>query len=118
MLSYALMAAPIVAVCYVLFARPVLAAHFKGLYAEADGFWQKVWALCGKSATLAASYVAQVLGWVFQAIDPVASVLGDPDLKEQIAELFKADPAVLGKLMSAISLVIIAARVRSLFKGQ
>jgi hypothetical protein len=112
------MAAPIVAVCYVLFARPILAAQFKDLYAEADGFWQTVWALCGKSWTLATSYVVQFVGFLFQAIDPVAEILGDPDLKQQIADALQANPATLGKVMSIISFIVIAARLRGLFKGQ
>lgn len=117
MLSYVLMAAPVVAVCYVLFARPVLLAQFKDLYAEADGFWQTVWALCGKSWTLATGYVVQFVGVLFQAIDPIAEILGDPELKQQIAEALQASPATLGRVMSLISLIVIAARLRGLFKG-
>ncbi|MCK1668613.1 hypothetical protein IVA91_27500 [Bradyrhizobium sp. 153] len=114
-----LLTIPTIIVVYVLAVRPVLRElpQFKALYAEADGFWQKVWAACGKSALLAGSYVAQVVGWIFQALDPMAELLGDPDLKQRIADALQTNPKALGLVMSIISAVIIAARLRSLFKG-
>ncbi|MBR0876871.1 hypothetical protein JQ608_06605 [Bradyrhizobium liaoningense] len=110
---------PTIVVVYVLGVRPMLRElpQFKALYAEADGLWQKVWAACGKSALLAGSYVAQVVGWSFQALDPIAELLGDPDLKAQIADALHSNPKALGMIMSVISAVIIAARLRNLFKG-
>lgn len=118
-LAWLCLTAPVAFVVYALFVRPTLAAMpaFKAMYANADGFWQKVWALCGKSATLAISYGLQVIGWAFQAIDPVAELLNDPDIKQTIADALSADPTTLGRVMSVISVVIIAARMRSLFKG-
>jgi len=115
-LAWLALLGPVAIVVYVLFMRPLLAAHFKTLYADADGFWQKVWALCGKSTTLAVSYGVQAVGWAFQAIDPVAELLNDPDLKQTISDTLQANPTTLGRVMSLISIVIIAARVRSLFK--
>ncbi len=103
-------------VAYWLFLRPVLRAYpaFKQFYAEADTFWEKVWALCGKSVTLAFSYFIQALSWALQWIDPIASFLGDPALREQITERLKADPVILGYVLMAISFFTIAARVRSM----
>lgn len=118
-LAWFALLAPIAAVVYVLFVRPVLAALpvFKVLYAEADGFWSKAWVLCGRSVTVAVSYGVQVVGWALQAIDPVAELLGDPELKQQIADALQTNPTLLGRIMSLISIVIVAARLRSLFKG-
>lgn len=100
---------------YVLFLRPVLRAipAFKEFYADADGFWQKAWALCGKSVTLAFAYVLQGVSQLLTWIDPIANMLGDPDLRQQITDTLKTNPKVLGYVLMAISFITIAARVRS-----
>lgn len=105
---------------YFLFLRPVLRAipALKGFYEEADGFWQKVWAVCGNSATLAWSYAVQAIGWCLQLIDPVASLVGDPDLRQQITETLGANPKALGYVLMLISAVTIAARLRSITKDE
>lgn len=107
---------PGLVVAYVLFIRPELAAmpRFKSLYARADGFWAKVWALCGKSFTLAFSYFIQGLSWCLQWIDPIATFFGDPDLREQLTATLQADPKILGYVMMFISAATIAARVHGL----
>lgn len=103
-------------VAYWLFLRPVLRAvpALMDFYAEADGFWQKIWALCGKSVTMAFAYFIQALSWALQWIDPIANFFGDPDLRQQLTEMLQANPKVLGYVMMAISFATIAARVRSL----
>lgn len=108
--------APGLLVAYWLFLRPVLRAMpaFKQFYTEADGFWEKVWAVCGRSATLALSYFIQALSWSLQWIDPIATFFGDPELREQITVALKADPKILGYVLMLISALTIAARVRSL----
>ena len=107
---------PSLVVGYALFLRPMLHAMpaFKQFYAEADGFWQKVWALCGKSMTLAFAYVVQAVSWLLQWIDPIASMVGDPDLRQQITENLGSNPKLLGYVLMGISFITIAARVRSL----
>jgi hypothetical protein len=107
---------PSLVVGYALFLRPMLHAMpaFKQIYAEADGFWQKVWALCGKSMTLAFAYVVQAVSWLLQWIDPIASMVGDPDLRQQITENLGSNPKLLGYVLMGISFITIAARVRSL----
>lgn len=104
---------------YALFLRPVLRAlpQFKTFYAEADGFWQKVWALCGNSATVAWSYAVQAVGWALQWIDPIASMVGDPDLRTQITTTLQANPKFLGYVLMGISAITIAARLRSIGKA-
>ncbi len=86
------------------FLRPVLRAlpAFQQFYAEADGFWQKVWALCGKSATLAFAFLVQAVSWVLQWIDPIASFLGDPDFRQQLTEALQANPKVLGYVLMGV----------------
>ena len=87
-MTWAILILPGLIVAYALFLRPVLRAlpAFKEFYAHADGFWAKVWALCGKSATLAFAYFIQALSWVLQWIDPVAAFFGDPDMRQQLTE--------------------------------
>ena len=103
-------------VAYFLFLRPVLRAlpAFKEFYAQADGFWAKVWALCGNSATMAFAYFIQALSWAFQWIDPIATFFGDPDMRQQLTEALGANPKVLGYVLMAVSFITIATRVRSI----
>ncbi len=119
MLTFLAIALPGLFVGYVLVLRPVLRAlpMFKSFYADADGFWSKAWALCGQSATLAVSLGVQVVGWLLQAIEPVGAMLGDEELKQTIAEHLGTNPKVLGIVMTAISFITIAARLRGLARG-
>ena len=101
---------------YFFFIRPVLEAvpAFKKFYTEADGFWNKVWAVCGKSATMAWSYILAGVGLAMQMLDPVASTLGDPNLSSQITSTLQSDPKILGYFAIAVSAITIAARLRSI----
>lgn len=105
-------------VAYFLYLRPLLRSlpMLKRFYEEADGFWSTVWVFCGKSVTLAFSYFIQVLSWALQAIDPIANALGDPDLRQQIADGLQANPEVLGYILMGISFLTIAARLQGLVK--
>jgi hypothetical protein len=104
---------------YAFFLRPVLAAmpKFQKFYAEADGFWATVWAVCGKSATMAWSYFLMLVGGVLQWVEPIASALGDPDIKSQITEGLQTNPKYLGYFAMLVSAITIAARLRSISKG-
>lgn len=115
---WAVLILPGAIVAYFLYLRPFLHTlpMLKRFYDEADGFWQKVWALCGKSVTMAFSYFIQVLSWALQAVDPIASFLGDPDLRQQITEGLQANPKVLGYILMGISFLTIAARLQGLVK--
>ena len=103
---------------YALFLRPVLRAlpQLKDFYAEADGFWAKAWAVCGRSVTIVWGIVLQLLGQGLQWIDPIANMLGDPELRTQITDTLQTNPKVLGYVLMVISAVTIAARLRSLAK--
>jgi hypothetical protein len=50
-------------------------------------------------------------------LDPLARVVGDPDLKEQVTSLLQSNPKVLGYVTISISLITIAVRMRSIAKG-
>lgn len=110
---------PGLACLYALVLRPLLhrIPAFQKFYADADGFWQKVWALCGQSVTIAWGWLLSGIGTALAAIDPIASALGDPDLKGQIGNALSSNPKVLGYVMMAISFITIAARLRSIAKG-
>lgn len=116
MISFLFLILPGLIVAYALFLRPELKKHFGAFYAEADGFWAKVWALCGKSVTVAFSYIVQFVGWCLQIIDPVATFLGDPDMKQQLTDALQANPQVLGYILMAISAITLYARVRTIVK--
>jgi hypothetical protein len=96
---------------HALLPRPVLEAipAFKAFYDQADGFWQKAWALCGKSVTVMWCYALAAVGFVMQWIEPLATALGDPDIKQQVTETLQANPKVLGHVLMGISAVTAAA---------
>lgn len=100
---------------YLLVLRPVLHAlpQLKTFYAEADGFWEKVWALNWNSLTIAWSYFMTAVGITLEWLEPVAAALGDPDFKAQLADWLQADPKTLGRILMGIAVVNIAARLRS-----
>ena len=104
---------------YVLLLRPLLAAipQLRKFYAEADGFWAKVSALGWHSATIAWSYFMIVVGLIMNWIEPLATALGDPDIKNQVTNTLQADPKILAYVMMAISAITIAARLRSITKA-
>lgn len=107
------------AVCgYIFLLRPALESvpALKQFYAEADGFWQTLWAVCGKSLTIAWSYLLAGIGFAAQAIDPLAAALGDPDLRSQITSVISADPKIIGYVAMAVSFITILARLRSIGK--
>lgn len=113
-----LLVAPGIVAAYFMFLRPALRAMpaFKTFYAEADSVWQKIWAVCGKSVTMAWSYVLALFGGVWSQIDTIATTLGDPNFKQQVTDLIGADPKALGYFAMTVSAVTIAARLRSLAK--
>lgn len=104
---------------YLILLRPVLKAlpALKGFYTEADTFWQKAWALCGNSLTMVWSYFLMVAGGLLNQVDNIAATLGDPNFKQQVAQIIGADPKALGYFAMVVSAVTIAARLRSIAKG-
>lgn len=104
---------------YAFLARPLLhkVPALKQFYDEADGFWAKVWALCGRSVTILWSYILAAIGSGFELIDPLAKAVGDPDLKAQVTNALQSHPDVLGYFALLVSIVTIAARLRSLGKA-
>lgn len=113
---YFLLIAPGAIVAYWLFLRPFLHAlpQLKGFYEKADGFWQTVWALCGNSLVIAWMYVVQGFGQLITWIDPIANLIGDPELRTHITEALGANPKILGYVLMGISAITIAARLRSI----
>lgn len=101
---------------YCLFLRKELSAlpALKKFYTEADGFWAKVWAICGKSVTMAWAYFLGALGTLFNQLDSIAATLGDPNFKQQVADFLHSDPKYLGYFMMVVSAFTIAARLKGL----
>jgi len=102
-----------------LLLRPVLHAvpAFKKFYSEADGFWSKAWAVCGKSVTMVWSYTLMLAGGLLNQLDNIAATLGDQGFKEQVAGVLHSDPTYLGYFAMLVSAVTIAARLRGIAKG-
>jgi hypothetical protein len=107
------------ACAYGLIARPLLhkIPALAKFYTEADGFWAKAWAICGKSVTMAWGYLLAGIGSALSLIDPIAATLGDPDLKGQVTGLLQSNPKALGYFAIGVSVITIAARLHSLGKS-
>lgn len=103
---------------YFMFLRPRLKVFpaLATFYAEADGFWAKVWAVCGKSLTMAWSYVILIAGALLNQLDSIATTLGDPNFKQQVGDFLHSDPKYLGYFAMMVSGFTIAARLRSIAK--
>lgn len=105
---------------YFMFLRKELSSlpQFQKFYAEADSFWSKVWALCGKSVTMAWSYLLMALGGMFNQLDTIAATLGDPNFKQQVQDFLHADPKYLGYFVMVVSAFTIAARLKGISQGK
>jgi len=104
---------------YFMLLRPLLhkLPAFQKFYAEADGFWAKVWAICGQSVTVLWGYVLGGIGSGLALLDKVAPAVGDADLKDKVTQALQSNPQILGYILAGISAVTIAARVRSLLRA-
>lgn len=77
--------------------------------------WARLKACCLNSLTVAWGYCLGLAGVTAQWIDTLGDVLGDPDVKEQLSTAI-GDPRTVGRLLLAVSVVTIIARLRSLRK--
>lgn len=97
---------------YFLFFRSVLKGipALKGFYDQADGFWAKLWALCGRSVTM-------LWGYFLASLGALSAALGDPAIMGQIMAVLKEHPEYLSYGLMAISAITIASRLRSIGKS-
>lgn len=106
---------------YALLLRPFLQKipGFATFYAEANGFWAKVWALCGNSVTVLWGYVLGGIGAAFTFADQIAAAAGDPalNLTQKVTDAFKDHPSLVGYILTGISVLTIVARIRSIGKA-
>lgn len=73
----------------------------------------KIKAVCLHSMTIAWSYCVALAGALASIIDDLADGLGDPGVKDQISAAI-GDVKTTGRIMLAISVVTIIARLRTL----
>lgn len=78
--------------------------------------WAKIKAACLHSLTVAWSYVLFVVGAAGSFIDTLASLFGDPNLKDQIAAAI-GDAKTTGRILLGISVVTLLSRLRTLGKS-
>ena len=112
---------PGLALFYAMILRPLLhkIPQFKQFYTEADGFWEKVWALCGNSLTIMWGYLLAGFGSSLEVLDWAAAAFGDPDmnLKQHIMDTLKDYPNLTAYALMIISGITIASRLRSIIRG-
>lgn len=75
----------------------------------------KVRTLCLNSLTIAWGYLLALAGVMLQVVDAAGDILGDPAIKEQVAAAI-GDPTWSGRVLLAIAVVTLAARLRSIRK--
>lgn len=104
---------------YALALRPLLhkIPALAKFYSDADGFWGKLWALCGNSVTILWGHIMALVGILLRGLDFIGPVIGDPDLKTQVAGALQSNPAILGYISIGISAITILARLRSISKA-
>ena len=104
---------------YAMALRPLLhkIPALAKFYEEADGFWAKIWALCGNSITILWGHIMALAGILLRCLDYIGPVVGDPDLKAQVASTLQSNPAILGYISIGISAITIIARLRSISKA-
>ena len=78
--------------------------------------WSRLKKICLNSMTIAWSYCLALIGAALQAVDYIADPLGDPDLRSQISAA-AGDSRIAGRILLAISIITIVARLRSLRKA-
>lgn len=115
---YAILIIPGLIAAYIIFVWPWIKAlpALKEFYAEADSFRAKVWALVGRSTTVVWSILVAAVANAFSYIDPLATLLGAPDFRDQVMTLIKNNPQYLGYFAMLVSGVTIAARLRAIIK--
>ena len=76
----------------------------------------KIKSFCLHSLTIAWGYMLALVGGAMTVVDNIGDALGDPTLKDQISAVI-GDTRIAGRVLLAISLVTILARLRSLRKA-
>ncbi len=112
---------PGLALFYAMILRPLLhkIPQLQYIYTEADGFWEKIWALCGNSLTMMWGYLLGGFGSMLQVMDWLAQIFGDPDLdlKTKVVDALKEHPSIAAYTLMAISGITVASRLRSIIRG-
>ena len=80
-----------------------------------EPLFAKVKTFCLNSLTIAWSYFLAFLGLMLQFVDAAGDVLGDPAIKDQVSAAI-GDPTWAGRVLLVISMVTLAARLRSIRK--
>lgn len=119
MFIFAFLILPGLICLYAMAIRPLLhkIPALAKFYDDADGFWAKVWALSGNSLTILWGHIMALVGILLRGLDFIGPVVGDPDLKAQVASTLQGNPAILGYISIGISAITIFARLRSIAKG-
>jgi len=72
----------------------------------------KVKTFCLNSLTIAWSYLLALAGVILQLVDAASDVLSDPGFRDQVSAAV-GDPTWAGRVLLIISIVTLAARLRS-----
>lgn len=75
----------------------------------------KIKTFCLNSLTIAWSYLLALVGVIFQLVDTAGDVLDDPGFKDQVSAAI-GNPTWAGRALLFISIITLAARLRSIRK--
>ena len=73
----------------------------------------KLKTFCLNSLTIAWGYLLALIGVILQLVDAAGDVLGDPTIKDQVSAAI-GDPTSAGRVLLVISIITVAARLRSI----
>jgi hypothetical protein len=77
---------------------------------------QKIWAVCGRSATVAVGYAGVIGGILYANLDQIAGAVVDPTFTAWVHSVVDSHPVIAKYSFSAFSAIVIAARLRTLIK--
>jgi len=73
----------------------------------------KLKTFCLNSLTIAWGYLLALAGVILQLVDAAGDVLGDPAIKDQVSAAI-GNPTSAGRVLLVISIITVAARLRSI----
>jgi hypothetical protein len=79
-----------------------------------QNIWQKIWAACGRSATIAVGYIGAVLGILYANLDNLAGVVVDPSIVAWVHSVIDSHPVIAKYTFAGFGAIVILARMRSM----
>lgn len=77
-------------------------------------FFSQIWASCFRSATMAVAYAGTACGLIYANLDNMAGAVVDPSVVAYVHSVVDSHPTISKYTFAMFSMVVIAARLRTL----